>query len=562
MSSAAAINNNTSVPAAPVPTKKGGKGSKTKSIGTNLAKKLAAAAALAGTATSGTPGGNRPVLITDQFQLLTKLDGSAVGAWALKVKNLQSSGAGNTALSMIADDLHKSIGQKFMVMNKNELLDPTDWKSWPCKEIINLLEMSYPVTGTRVESANQWLKDHVKFNEYRVHKVGTADRIQQSINEGLRLYPELETDPDANEGSTKKLHTLCKEQNPPLWEDLIEGGAATTVDNFATRVLQTAQVNYSCASRLKKYNYGYLGHIDTQQHAQKNKKRERSDNDSSGKSQQYNNAADSDNHHNKKKKKHTSEKGDNALCNKCGWHNHSTEKCRHKPEHNPDINPNASVKWKDSDQGKAWAKAGKDRYDHGFSRPLDRKFYGKHSYCTCHGTCHECKPPNTDNPTEPTFSNKNSSELLSAFTSKEDYTIPATAITIKDDLPLRFLLDIGALQGNYISKDLAIALESRGVIRNKCNHRVCSAMSNLCQTADGLMKFYLQYFNVYVNKYERIEITAKVLDIQFDLIIGLPTIKHHELITTKFAYLFSTGVVPIHPNIIKPVKSGKPDPEG
>ena len=58
-------------------------GRKTTLNGSNLAKELAAVV-LAGTGTSGTPGGNRPVLITDQFQLLTKLEGSAVGAWSQK----------------------------------------------------------------------------------------------------------------------------------------------------------------------------------------------------------------------------------------------------------------------------------------------------------------------------------------------------------------------------------------------------------------------------------------------------------------------------------------------
>jgi hypothetical protein len=119
--------------------------------------------------------------------------------------------------------------------------------------------------------------------------------------------------------------------------------------------------------------------------------------------------------------------------------------------------------------------------------------------CTCDRTCHECIPPsvnNNNNPIQPLFIDKVSSELSSAFTSKDDYTVPAAAITIKDDLPIRFVLDIGALQCNYISKDLVNALKSRGIVRNKCTHRVCSAMSGLCQHPDGLMMFYLQFTNV------------------------------------------------------------------
>ena len=107
---------------------------------------------------------------------------------------------------------------------------------------------------------------------------------------------------------------------------------------------------------------------------------------------------------------------------------------------------------------------------------------------------------------------------------ENDYTIPATAITIIDDLLIDFLFDICALQVNYNSKDLINALESRGVVRNKCNHYVCSAMSSLCQHSDILKKFYFQYTNVKANRLQRMKIIAKVLDIQLDLIIGLPTV--------------------------------------
>ena len=88
------------------------------------------------------------------------------------------------------------------------------------------------------------------------------------------------------------------------------------------------------------------------------------------------------------------------------------------------------------------------------------------------------------------------SELWSAFDSKDDYTISAIAITIKDDLPIRFLLDIGAFRGNSIDKNLSNVLEFQGVAKNKCNHRLCSALSGLFQHSDGLNKFWLQYTNV------------------------------------------------------------------
>ena len=83
-------------------------------------------------------------------------------------------------------------------------------------------------------------------------------------------------------------------------------------------------------------------------------------------------------------------------------------------------------------------------------------------------------------------------EILSAFTSTTDYTIPANAITEFSELPIRFLLDIGSLQANYVSLDMAKALEAQGVRRSKCNHKVCSAMSGICKEAQGRIKFFVK----------------------------------------------------------------------
>jgi hypothetical protein len=64
-------------------------------------------------------------------------------------------------------------------------------------------------------------------------------------------------------------------------------------------------------------------------------------------------------------------------------------------------------------------------------------------------------------------------------------------------------------------------------------------MSNFYKETIGKIIFYIQYYDVYECSYERLQIVGKVLDIHFDWIIGLPTIKHvNNLVTEKFAYLF------------------------
>jgi len=78
------------------------------------------------TGTSETPGGIRPILITDHSELLQRLECDVVGKWTANVKNVQLSGIGNTALSMIADDSHKTIGRKFSVVKHDHGLDPKD----------------------------------------------------------------------------------------------------------------------------------------------------------------------------------------------------------------------------------------------------------------------------------------------------------------------------------------------------------------------------------------------------------------------------------------------------
>ena len=184
------------------------------------------------------------------------------------------------------------------------------------------------------------------------------------------------------------------------------------------------------------------------------------------------------------------------------------------------------------------------------------------------GICHDCSK-NNKLCTRTTTTNSNlmeeennipsindtieGKEILSAFTSTDDYTIPANVITESNELPIRFLLDIGALQDNYVSLDMAKALEAKGITRSKCNQKVCSAMSGMCKQAQGRMKFYVSYYNVYERRVEKMIISAKVLDIQFDLIIGLPCIKSYNLITEKFAYLFSSGNLPIAANLANPV---------
>ena len=88
-------------------------------------------------------------------------------------------------------------------------------------------------------------------------------------------------------------------------------------------------------------------------------------------------------------------------------------------------------------------------------------------------------------------------QYLSAFNSDQDYTLPATVLCKSNDVSIRFLFDIGALQGNYISIDLAVMLEKQGIKRTKCSQRVCSAMTGLCKET-RVKSVFIFYSTIYI----------------------------------------------------------------
>ena len=217
------------VPKNPAAGAKTSKSSGSSAAGTNLNPVLGAivgtppgASASPGPATnSGTPG--RTVLVGDQFQLLTKLEAEAVAKWATKVKNLQSTGATNTALSMIADELHRDLDQKIQVLEK-DTVKATAWRTWSCKDLISFLERAYPHTGTHHETVEDLVKATVKFGTYRADQVASMDRIQSSLNSVIHKYPSVLLDQPGNKSVTALLYRSLKNQHAALHESMSKGG--------------------------------------------------------------------------------------------------------------------------------------------------------------------------------------------------------------------------------------------------------------------------------------------------------------------------------------------------
>jgi hypothetical protein len=76
-----------------------------------------------------------------------------------------------------------------------------------------------------------------------------------------------------------------------------------------------------------------------------------------------------------------------------------------------------------------------------------------------------------------------------------------------------------------------------------CNQKICPAIKNSqCIICNSKIIFNLTIFNKLVDKNETIEIDASILDTEFDLIIGRPTIIKHKLLEPYTNVLYTSTV--------------------
>jgi hypothetical protein len=119
-------------------------------------------------------------------------------------------------------------------------------------------------------------------------------------------------------------------------------------------------------------------------------------------------------------------------------------------------------------------------------------------------------------------------------------------------LTVTALIDSGALQDNYVSVDVAGWLLEQEQFLVNCKKPKCNGKSvNLGGTSFnkitlGNVAFHCKFLNEVSKKNEFLTcLNAKILDTNFDLIIGLPTIKKYNL-ASKFPSIFGeTASVPV-----------------
>jgi hypothetical protein len=100
----------------------------------------------------------------------------------------------------------------------------------------------------------------------------------------------------------------------------------------------------------------------------------------------------------------------------------------------------------------------------------------------------------------------------------------------------RALIDTGALHGNYVSREMAQMLRERGAIGLACRQRIISAL-NSSQIATQKFLITVTISNEQNNKKENLLLEASEIDIDYELVIGRPTIKQFNLIDKVRSHL-------------------------
>jgi hypothetical protein len=101
------------------------------------------------------------------------------------------------------------------------------------------------------------------------------------------------------------------------------------------------------------------------------------------------------------------------------------------------------------------------------------------------------------------------SDLIPASLSYNEYVYNAN-----------ILIDTGALQSNYIQKEIAKLLESKGIKRARSEVIVCSGVCGLCAKTSEIIYFDLTILNECNDNYFTFPTKAIVINLKYDLVIG------------------------------------------
>ena len=233
------------------------------------------------------------------------------------------------------------------------------------------------------------------------------------------------------------------------------------------------------------------------------------------------------------------------ICTGCGRDNHITTECRLK--HHPDWN-SESKPWSQSTSGRAYAALTDPKATLPYRSVLHPLSSDGAAYLQ---TCQQA----SDNAPKGKGAKKGTdyvqAHLLFLTHHNAERIYALSTRTMLDDnslLPIkithanhshtrhRALIDTGALHGNYVSREMAQTLREQGAIGLACRQRIISAL-NSSQIATRKFSIIVTISNEQTNENEDLLLEATEIDIDYELVIGRPTIKQFNLIDKVRSHL-------------------------
>jgi hypothetical protein len=113
--------------------------------------------------------------------------------------------------------------------------------------------------------------------------------------------------------------------------------------------------------------------------------------------------------------------------------------------------------------------------------------------------------------------------------------IPLSCISNEHITNVNALIDTGAFQSN-VSKTIAKLLKARGARKDNKKVKICSGICGVCAQTNEVIYFDIKLLNQINNNYISFHTSAFVIDLKYDLVIGISDIKNHNLLLLNYKH--------------------------
>jgi hypothetical protein len=238
-------------------------------------------------------------------------------------------------------------------------------------------------------------------------------------------------------------------------------------------------------------------------------------------------------------------------CNACGRDNHVEAACRLKVFH-PDVNKDPNVRFADSEVGQKWAAINDDQGNPYNVVPYHRTLSGDRP-----------QPANSNNnqgnsrkPANNKFNNNNKGKFPLLFMTNDDYShnrndpmIPVR-LSRKEQPQLKLeadmVLDMGAFYDNFVSVKLVNEYKDKLSVCRSCHECLNNLILHIkpvtisgfntsqCTVCSTTINFDITFINEYKEEVNLSDITFKIIQCDYDIILGRLTIRKHALYVKHF----------------------------